>query len=333
MANPRRYRNKAQYPIARKDGGVRMGFYARHSHTIIEHPACDAHPPVMTRIRDVVREFLATRQVSIYDETTHSGLVRHLLIRRGMATGECMVVLVINGEALPYQQGFVKSLTETIPDIVSIQLNYNTSDTNNILGQTSEVLWGKSTVRDRLGDFWFDISPNSFYQVNSQQAEVLYRTVQQYAGLHGTEMVFDLYCGIGTIALSLARHTGYVYGIDAVPQAIQDASQNAAENGVKNVGLLTGAAEQCFPDMVRQGIPADVVILDPPRKGCDRALLEALAACRPKRLVYVSCNPKSLLRDLALLNQHGFRCVEMQPVDMFPHTMHTECVASIIRQS
>jgi 23S rRNA (uracil1939-C5)-methyltransferase len=241
-----------------------------------------------------------------------------------------MVVLLINGETLPFQQELVKSLTETMPDIVSIQLNYNTSDTNTIVGRTSEVLWGKSTIRDRLGDFWFDISPESFYQVNSQQAEALYRTVQQYAGLHGTEMVFDLYCGIGTIALWLARHAGYVYGIDTVPQAIQDASRNAAGNGVKNTGFLTGAAEECFPDMVRQGIPADVVVLDPPRKGCDRALIEALAACRPKRLVYVSCNPKSLLRDLAWLNRHGFRCAEVQSVDMFPHTMHTECVAHLI---
>lgn len=333
MANPRQYRNKGQYPIARKDSQVRMGFYARHSHDIVEHTMCDVQPAIMTPIRDTVREFLTTRQVDIYDEITHAGLVRHLVIRYGMATGECMVVLVINGEALSHQQEFVVSLTKRIPDIVSIQINHNTDDTNAVLGQTSEVLWGKSTIRDRLEDLWFDISPNSFYQVNPQQTEVLYRIVQEYAGLHGTEMVFDLYCGIGTIAIWLARHAGHVYGIDTVSQAIQDASRNAVRNAVTNVEFLNGAAEELFPAMVGQGMAADVVVLDPPRKGCDQILLETLASCRPERIVYVSCHQKTLLRDLEFLEHHGFYCKEIQPVDLFPHTMHVECVANIVRRN
>ncbi len=330
MSVPRRYRNKAQYPIAKIRGTVRMGLYARHSHDIIEHVECDVQPAVMTRIRDIVRDFLDERDISLYDEGTHQGLVRYLLIRHARQTDECMVVLVLNGNGLPGRQDLIATLTEQVPNLCGILLNRNPQVTNSILGPTTEVVWGTATIRDKLGDAWFDISPHSFYQINPQQAEILYQQVRQYADLHGGETVFDLYCGIGTIALSLARQAGIVYGIDSVPQAIQDAACNAARNNVTNAEFATGAAEQVFPDMIRQGLSADVVVLDPPRKGCDAALLTALAACRPKRIIYVSCSPKSLLRDLEILAHQGYRCVEIQPVDMFPHTMHVESVANII---
>lgn len=329
MPIPRRYRNKAQYPIAKVRGAVRMGLYARHSHDIIEHAECAVQPAVMTHIRDIVRHFLAERDIAIYDEGTHQGLVRYLLIRHARQTDECMVVLVVNGDGLPGRQDLIATLTEQIPNLRGILLNRNTQVTNSILGPTTEVLWGAATISDKLGDAWFDISPHSFYQINPQQAEILYQRVRQYADLHGGESVFDLYCGIGTIALSLARQAGTVYGIDSVPQAVHDAVRNAARNHVTNAEFVTGAAEQVFPDMIRRGLSADVVVLDPPRKGCDAALLSALAACRPKRIVYVSCYPKSLLRDLEILTRRGYRCIEIQPVDMFPHTMHVESVANI----
>ena len=327
MPVPRRYRNKAQYPIAKVRSTVRMGLYARHSHDIIEHAECDVQPAVMTRIRDIVRDFLEARDMSIYDEGTHQGLVRYLLIRHARQTDECMIVLVLNGSGLPDHQELIATLTEHVPNVSGILLNRNTQITNSILGPATEVLWGAATIRDKLGDAWFDISQHSFYQINPQQTEILYQQVRQYADVHGGETVFDLYCGIGTITLSLARHAGMVYGIDSVPQAIQDATRNAARNNVTNATFLTGAAERVFPEMIRAGRSADVVVLDPPRKGCDAALLAALAVCRPKRVVYISCYPTTLIRDLGILEQQGYRCVEIQPVDMFPHTMHVESVA------
>ncbi len=329
MSLPRQYRHKSQYPVASVRDAVRMGFYARHSHEIIEHAECDVQPAVMTRIRDVVRAFLEDRQISIYDEGAHRGLVRHVLIRRAMATGECMVVLVMNGTTLPYLEELVARLTGRFPTMTGILVNRNTQKTNSILGSTTDVVWGAATIMDKLGGQWFEISPHSFYQVNPQQTEVLYRQVRQYADLQGDETVFDLYCGIGAIALSLARCAGVVYGIDTVPDAIHNAERNAGRNNVTNAKFVTGAAEQVFPKMIRQGLSADVVILDPPRKGCDTALLAALAVCRPRRIVYVSCHPKTLIRDIEILERQGYRCVEIQSVDMFPHTMHVECVAKL----
>lgn len=329
MNAPRRYRHKAQYPVAFARNAARMGLYARHSHQIIEHADCDVQPPVMTRIRDVARDFLNARRISIYDETTQRGLARHLLIRCAKATGECVVTLVLNGDRLPHGDEFAAALTHQVPAVTGIVLNRNIHATNRILGPDDETLWGSATLVDRLGDQWFEMSPQSFYQVNPQQTELLYEYVERYAGLTGSEQVFDLYCGIGTIALRLARRAGRVHGIDSVPQAIQDAGRNARRNHIANAEFTTGAAERVFPAMIRQGRSADVVILDPPRKGCDRALIEAVAGCDPGRVVYVSCHPDSLIRDLAIFEQFGFCCTAIQPVDLFPHTMHVECVARI----
>ena len=330
MDIPRHYRNKAQYPIGQQHGRVALGFYAKRSHAIIEHDICDIQPARMNTIRAVVSEFLETHHISIYDEAQHAGLVRHLMIRAGMRTGEYMVVLVINGHDLPHKSLFINRLLNVIPEIASIILNVNQQDTNVILDDTNRVICGNECITDILGDHTFTISPRSFYQINPVQAEALYRTVLEYAGLHGPEIVVDLFCGIGTISLFLAPHAKMVYGIDIVEDAIHDARNNAAVNGVENAEFLQGEVAQILPLLIEQGITPDVVVVDPPRKGCDAKLLETLIQMRPTRMVYVSCHPKTLVRDLCFLAENGFNVTEIQPVDMFPHTTHVECVAKIV---
>jgi 23S rRNA (uracil1939-C5)-methyltransferase len=337
MDVPRRYRNKAQYPIERQHGQVVLGFYAKRSHTIIEHSVCDIQPEHINTICSVVREFLDTDNISIYDETRHIGLVRHLMLRTGMKTGDMMIVLVINGHVLPHKSLFVKRILDVFPEVTSIVLNINQQDTNAILGDINRVLYGKDRITDILGEHTFEISPRSFYQVNPVQTETLYRTVLKYTGLHKVSLeksvpeacVVDLFCGIGTMTLSLVPYATRVYGIDVVEDAILDARRNANINGVEHAEFRRGKAEHVLPEMVRQGISADIVIVDPPRKGCEPNLLDALIRMRPARMVYVSCYPKTLARDLHYLAKHGFNVIEIQPVDMFPHTTHVECVAKI----
>jgi len=325
------YRNKAQYPVASVKGEVVIGFYAKRSHDVIPSDECGIQDKTSNRVREIVRDFIIKNGISVYDETKGEGLVRHLMTRKGFRTGEVMVVIVINGKGLPEKQKLVEALTSNIKEVKSIMLNINTKNTNVILGEKNIKIYGSDTITDYIGKFKFDISPLSFFQVNPVQTEVLYNKALEYAGLTGKETVFDLYCGIGTISLFLSEKAKKVYGVEVVEAAVLDARKNARLNGVTNVEFMVGEAEKVVPDIYSRGVTADVVVVDPPRKGCDASLLETLVNMRPERIVYVSCNPSTLARDLGYLAEKGYRAVEVQPVDMFPHTAHVESCVLITR--
>lgn len=326
------YRNKAQYPVTMVNGSIITGFYAARSHDVIDSEKCGIQDVESDKVRKVVRQFIAEKSISAYDEVSGKGLVRHIATRVGFNTGEVMVVLIINGTTLPSSDELVKKLLEAVPGIKSIFLNINTENTNIILGKRNIRLYGGDTIIDTIGGYKFLISPHSFYQVNPVQTEVLYSKVLEYAALAGAETVFDLYCGIGTISLFLSAKAGKVYGIEVVEEAIADARKNAVLNGASNIEFILDEAERAVPKMYREGIKADVVVLDPPRKGCDESLLHLLAEMQPKRIVYVSCNPATLARDLKYLDGQGYRTVEAQPVDMFPWTTHVESVVLLQRR-
>lgn len=335
MQTPLNYRNKAQFPVGQADGEAVLGFYARRSHEIIDNKTCGIQDPVSDRIRELLREFIMENGISIYDEASGKGLIRHLMVRSAFRTGEVMVVIAINGDGLPGKQKLVEKLTgselsggnaERKPRVTSIFLNVNKKDTNVILGEKNVKLYGEDTITDYIGKFKFNISPHSFFQVNSVQTEVLYDKVLEFASLTGNETVFDLYCGIGTISLFLSEKAGRVYGVEVVEAAIRDARRNAEMNGVVNTEFISGEAERVIPEMYKSGVKADVVVVDPPRKGCDEVLLKTLVDMQPHRIVYVSCNPATLARDLKYLEENGYRATEVQPVDMFPWTYHVECV-------
>ncbi|WP_265446373.1 23S rRNA (uracil(1939)-C(5))-methyltransferase RlmD [Acetivibrio straminisolvens] len=331
MEQPLNYRNKAQYPVGRYKDGVRAGFYAKKSHEIIDCSTCGIQHSVSDRVRDIVKEFIEENGISTYDEITGEGLVRHIMTRVGFKTGEVMVVLVINGRNIPGQKKLSEKLVKEIPEIKSIVLNVNAKKTNVILGDENIVVYGRDTITDYIGDFKFNISPLSFFQVNPIQTEVLYTKALEYAQLTGEETVFDLYCGIGTISLFLSQKAKKVYGVEVVEAAINDAKENARVNGVENAEFIVGEAEKVIPEMYDRGIRADVVVVDPPRKGCDEAVLKTLVDMKPERIVYVSCNPATLARDLKYLAEGGFEVREVQPVDMFPWTYHVECVVLMSR--
>jgi len=326
MHQPFNYRNKAQYPVATINGNVITGFYAARSHDVIHSEECRIQDVESDRVREIVRQFIAEKSLSCYDENSGKGLVRHILTRVGFKTGEIMVVIVINGSTLPAADELVKRLIEAIPEIKSIFLNINTENTNIILGKKNIGLFGSETITDTIGSYSFVISPHSFFQVNPVQTDVLYTKALEYAALTGNETVFDLYCGIGTISLFLSAKAGKVYGVEVVEEAIADARRNAERNGVVNAEFITGEAEKAVLELYSRGIRADVVVLDPPRKGCEESLLQLLAEMQPKRIVYVSCNPATLARDLKYLDGHGYKAVEVQPVDMFPWTGHVESI-------
>lgn len=326
MEEPWRYRNKAQFPVGGKTGEPEIGFYAKRSHRIIDTPVCMLQNKINDQIVKIIRAFLTEYEIPLYDETTHRGLVRHILTRIGRRTGEIMVCLVVNGRKLPHCDVLVERLRE-IEGMTSIVLNVNTAQTNVILGTEVHVLWGKETIRDYIGDVQFEISPLSFYQVNPLQTQVLYQTALDFAELEGNETVLDLYCGIGTISLFFAQKAKHVFGVEIVPEAIADAKRNAALNGMNNADFAVGAAEDVIPRLYEEkGITADVVVVDPPRKGCDSVLLDTIAAISPKKVVYVSCDSATLARDLAYLCPKGYTIEKVQVVDMFPHTVHVETV-------
>jgi 23S rRNA (uracil1939-C5)-methyltransferase len=327
MDHPWGYRNKAQVPFGMEGGKVVAGFYAPKSHRIVDTDACLIQHPLNDRVIRKVKQLARRLNTPIYDERNHCGILRHVMVRTGFHTGECMVVLVTNGENLPRRQQWVEELRRESPGLKSVVQNVNPRRTNVILGPENRLLWGRKVIYDRIGDVVFAISPNSFFQVNPVQTKVLYDQVAKYAALTGVETVIDAYCGIGTIALYLARRAKRVYGVDVVGAAIRDAKQNAALNGMGHVTFEEGAAEEVMPRWHREGIRPDVIVLDPPRKGCDPALLETAASMKPGRIVYVSCNPATLARDAKYLSELGYRVREVQPVDMFPQTGHVECCA------
>lgn len=378
MEKPFNYRNKAQYPVSKANGRIITGFYAARSHDVVESEHCGIQDKTSEKVRRIVACFIEEKGITVYDEKTGKGLVRHIMTRVGFNTGEVMVVLVINGESLPYADELVRRLTggkcegdkgradsgcakasgsrngdcnvgmsgdglhgngindnnmydSGIPGIRSIYLNINTENTNVILGERNVLLYGSETITDTIGKYKFNISPHSFYQVNPVQTDVLYRKALEYAGLTGTETVFDLYCGIGTISLFLSEKAAKVIGVEVVEAAVEDARRNAKINGVTNAEFYVGEAEKVVPELYKRGLRAGVVVLDPPRKGCDESLLQLLTDMQPSRIVYVSCNPSTLARDLKFLAGHGFTVEEAQPVDMFPMTAHVECVVLITK--
>ncbi|AUI36540.1 23S rRNA (uracil(1939)-C(5))-methyltransferase RlmD [[Bacillus] caldolyticus] len=329
MKNPWRYRNKAQVPVGEREGGLVAGFYKERSHEIIDMDACLIQQEKNDDVVQAVKRIVERYGIPSYDELAHRGVLRHIVARYGAATGEVMVVLVTRTNHLPHEQEIVRSIVREIPDVTSIVQNINPERTNVIFGAKTRVLWGSEFITDRIGGIQFAISARSFYQVNPEQTKVLYDKALEYAELTGRETVIDAYCGIGTISLFLARKAKHVYGVEIVPEAIEDAKRNAKLNGIQNVTFEVGAAEDVIPRWYQEGIRADCLVVDPPRKGCDAALLETIIAMKPPRVVYVSCNPATLARDLRILEDGGYETIEVQPVDMFPHTAHVECVAKI----
>ena len=340
-AVPLHYRNKMQYPFGLSSGGcIVTGFYAGRTHYLIETENCPVALPGDGKIRKAICDFAEENVLPVYDEESGNGLLRHLLIRRGSATGQVMVCLVINGDGLGkgLEQQFVKRLRNADPAICSICLNINKEKTNVILGKMIRCLYGEPYIEEEItcsagnsaGTLRFCISPLSFFQVNTVQTEKLYSTVRSFADLHGDETVWDLYCGTGTISLFLAGACRKVIGVEVIPAAIDDANENARRNGIDNAEFLCGRSEAIFPEAVlQQHLPADVVILDPPRKGCDAKLLDAICKVGPERIVYVSCDTATLARDLKILTETSYQVEKVQPVDMFPNTVHVETVVCL----
>ena len=333
MDNPFHYRNKSQFPVGKdKEGNIITGFFAGRTHSIIECDNCAIGDAINKDILDIVKKHMRKYNIPAYDEKSHSGLVRHVLIRKGFTTGECMVCIVINGERINASDELVEELVK-IHGMTSISLSVNRDKTNVIMGNQIIDLYGEGFITDYIGDVKFIISPLSFFQVNPVQTRELYGKALEFAGLTGNETVWDLYCGVGTISLFLAKSAKKVYGVEIVPEAIEDARKNAKINEIDNVEFFVGKAEEVVPKMFKeQGICADVVVVDPPRKGCDQKLLETMVAMSPERIVYVSCDSATLARDLAFLESEGYKVNAVQPVDMFPNSVHVETVVLLSQQ-
>ena len=328
MEQPWRYRNKAQFPFGRdKDGRIIAGFYAGRTHHIVEAEDCLLGVEENAVILDIIKKIMEEYQIAPYDEETHKGLIRHALIRKGFSNGELMVCLVINGKKLPHADIFVERLKE-VPGMTSISYNINQEKTNVILGAELVNLYGPGYITDKIGNVSYQISPLSFYQVNPVQTEKLYGTALEYAGLTGGETVWDLYCGIGTISLFLAQKAKKVYGVEIVPPAIEDARRNAALNGMENVEFFVGKAEEVLPrEYEKNQVYADVIVVDPPRKGCDSVCLDTIVRMQPKRVVYVSCDSATLARDVKYLDERGYAVERVRCCDMFGMSGHVETVA------
>ena len=328
MEHPFHYRNKAQFPVGMdKNGRLIAGFYAGRTHTIIENRDCALGVAENKIVLDIVLDFCTEKKIPAYDETTGKGLLRHVLIRKGFSTGQIMVCLILNGSSFAAEQELADRLFEKVSGMTSFSVNSNTERTNVIMGRKTRTIRGKDRIEDTIGGLVFTISPQSFYQVNPVQTENIYSQALSYAGLTGNETVWDLYCGIGTISLFLARQAKQVYGVEIVPQAIDDARQNAVRNGIDNAKFYVGKAEEVLPHLYEtEGIFADVIVVDPPRKGCDEECLNTILKMRPKRLVYVSCDSATLARDLKYLCSQGYELKCGRAFDNFPMGGHVETV-------
>lgn len=327
MSQPFKYRNKAQFPVGiSKDGEIITGFYASRTHAIIPCDDCALGIDENKEILQIVKKYMKENNVHPYDEVSFTGTIRHILIRKGFTTGEIMVCLIINGDSIPEPETLVSELTK-LPGMKSISISVNKEKTNVILGKTIVNLYGEGYITDYIGNVAFRISPRSFYQVNPVQTEVLYKTALDFAGLTGKENVWDLYCGVGTISLFLAQKAKNVRGVEIVPEAIKDARKNARINNINNAQFFVGKAETVLPEYYREtGEGADVIVVDPPRKGCEESVLDTMVKMQPQRIVYVSCDSATLARDLKYLTENGYKLVKVQAVDMFPQTNHVETV-------
>lgn len=332
MKEPWHYRNKAQVPVGEKAGRLIAGFFKPRSHEIVDTNESVIQLPEINEAVQAVKEICGRLGVKAYDEVAHKGVLRHIMARCGKATGELMVVLITRTADLPHSRKLIEEITRRLPQVKSIIHNVNPQRTNVIMGEQTNVLWGSDVIYDYIGDVKFAISAKSFYQVNPVQTKVLYDQALEYAGLTGNETVIDAYCGIGTISLFLAQKAKHVFGVEVVPEAIEDARRNASLNGLDNVEFAAGKAEEVITDWYKQGNKADVLVVDPPRKGCDEALLQTVIDMKPEKVVYVSCNPATLARDLRFLEDGGYQTMEVQPVDMFPQTTHVEAIVLLQRQ-
>lgn len=334
MEHPYRYRNKVQLPVGIFNGELKIGFFAARSHNIIDMEECYIQDETADKILKITREWIDKYKIKPYikdGEYDETGIIRHIMIRRGFTTNEVMAVLVTNGEKVPHINEWVSEVKNNIEGIHSIIQNINTEKTNVILGKKCVTLWGEDTISDYIGEFKFNISPLSFFQVNPIQTDILYSKALEYAELTGNETVFDAYCGAGTITLFLSKKAKKVYGVEIIGEAIDNAIENAKTNGIDNAEFFVGKSEEVIPDLLNKGIKPDVVVVDPPRKGCEESLLHAIAEVEPKRIVYVSCDPSTLARDLNILDSLGYKAKIVQPVDMFPHTAHVETVVKLTK--
>ena len=328
----RSYRNKAQYPVAVKKGRAYAGFFRAGTHQVVENRRCLILPEESDRVKDAVMDYVNQYRVSVYDEQRHTGLLRHIYVRRGGVSGQILVCLVVNGQAIPRPQALIERLVK-IPGFATLVLSENTKKGNAVLGDTFQTLYGPGYIEDTLCGLNFRLSPRSFYQVNHHQAQRLYQAAISLAGITKEDTVLDLYCGVGTITLAMAAAAGRVIGVEVIPQAVEDARDNARRNGIDNAEFFCGDAGQAALELERQGIRADVIVVDPPRKGLNADTIEALSRFAPRRIVYVSCDPATLARDVALLNEKGYTLQSAQAADLFPRCAHVESVVTLSRKT
>ena len=321
-----RYRNKAQYPVGSDGKFASIGFYAPMTHRIIDCADCYLQPEDFRKVVDIFRDWIREKKISIYDENINKGILRHIYLRKGFVTGEIMVCLVANSREVPFTHELIEMLRAEVEGLRSVILNVNTKNTNVVLGNECITLYGSDYITDELCGLRFNISPLSFYQVNHDGAEILYNKAKEYAALTGKETLIDLYCGTGTIGLTMAREAGQLVGVEIIEQAVENAKKNAELNGIENSRFICGDASKAAEILFEEGIKPDVVILDPPRKGCDGALVETVAKMSPERIVYVSCDSATLARDCARFLEAGYKVEEATPVDMFPRTGNVETV-------
>lgn len=331
MDYPYNYRNKAQYPVNCDKNNINIGFYSLGSHKIVSFDDCLIGSKKNKYILSIIKKFIDNYNITAYNEETGKGLIRHILIREGYYTKEIMICLVVNCNSFKYKKEFINAISE-IDNITSVIINYNTVKSNVILGNRCETLWGKDFITDKIGSLKFKISALSFFQVNPQQTFKLYSKALEFADLKGNETVIDAYCGIGSISLFLAQKAKKVYGVEIVEPAVENAVENAKLNNINNVEFFVGKSEDIVPKLYNEGVSADVMVVDPPRKGCEKNLLELMLNMKPKKIVYVSCDSATLARDLKILcNDNEYKIDKVQPVDMFPHSYHVETVVLMSR--
>lgn len=326
------YRNKAQYPVEATEEGLAIGFYAKRSHRVVSCKDCKLQPPLFTEILTAVESFLVRYSVLIYDEEGHRGLVRHIYLRKGEVSGDVMLCLVLNGRTLPHAGQFVTMIREKFPMVTSIILNVNREKTNVILGKENILLFGSETITDTLCGVEVALSPTAFYQVNHDAAQLLYETAARFCQLQPTDILVDLYCGAGTIGLSMAGQVKELIGVEVVAPAVENAKLNAKKAGIENARFLCADAGEAAIKLAEEGLCPNVVVIDPPRKGCEPETLQAISRLSPERLVYISCNSATLARDVKELTTMGYRAVKAQAVDLFPRTGHVECVLLLEKQ-
>ena len=322
------YRNKAQYPVARKKDRAYAGFFKAGTHAVVENARCRILPEDTDAVKDIVIDYVNRNHVSVYDEAAHKGLLRHIYVRRGAVSGQILVCLAINGRAIPRPDALIEKL-KVIPGFTTLVLSVNNKKGNAVLGDEFITLYGPGYIEDTLCGLTFRLSPRSFYQVNHHQAQRLYDAAITQAGITKDDTVLDLYCGVGTITLAMAKAAGKVIGIEVIPQAVEDAKDNAKRNGIENAEFFCGDAGQAALELEKQGVTADVVVVDPPRKGLNADTIEALARFAPRRIVYVSCDPATLARDVALLKERGYRLQNAMAADLFPRCAHVESIVCL----